>query len=143
MKLFVPICLFAIGCGATSLGPVDVRTGEDTCGQCRMTLVSIKTAAQIVAPGEEPVVFDELGCLRDYLSGHAMPDGARIYVADHRNGAWVDAWSATFTRASITTPMSSGLIAHANPASRDDDPDARGGTSVPAAAVVRQKQVTP
>lgn len=143
MKIFVPICLFAAACGSVTLAPAAVRLGEDACAHCRMTLVSVRTAAQIVAPGEEPLMFDELGCLRDYIGAHPVPAGARIYVADHRTGEWRDAASATFTRTSITTPMSSGLIAHANAESRDADPDARGGQPLAAAEVLAPKQVTP
>jgi copper chaperone NosL len=141
MKLFIPVCLFSIGCVSTAPAPAKVRVGEDACAHCRMTLVSVRTAAQIVAPGEEAVIFDELGCLRDYLAGHARPDGARIYVADHRTGAWLEAASATFTHTSITTPMASGLIAHADAASRDADPDAHGGTPVAAASILMNRQV--
>ena len=130
MKSFVPICVFSLGCAAAALAPAAIRLGEDTCAHCRMTLVSTRTAAQIVAPGEEPVIFDDLGCLRDYLNGHALRADARVYVADHRTGAWLNAASAVITRTSIATPMSSGLLAHADAASRDADPDARGGTAI-------------
>ena len=130
MKAFVPVCVFTLGCAATALAPASIRLREDTCAHCRMTLLSTRTAAQIVAPGEEPVIFDEIGCLRDYLPTHVIPDGARIFVTDHRTGAWVDATSAVFTRTSMSTPMSSGLVAHADEVSRDADTDARGGTPV-------------
>ena len=143
MKFFVPVCLFAIGCAASSIGPAPLRISEDACAHCRMTLVTARTAAQIVSPGEEPLIFDEVGCLRDYLVTHTLPAGARVYVADHRTVAWHDASAAVFTQTSVTTPMSSGLIAHADAASRDADPDARGGTPVATAAVLTPKQVTP
>jgi copper chaperone NosL len=131
MKIFLPVCVFAFGCAA-SVAPAAIRPGEDSCAHCRMTLVSARTAAQIVAPGDEPVIFDDLGCLRDYLNGHELRADARVYVADHRTGAWLNAASAVITRTAIATPMSSGLLAHADAASRDADPDARGGTAVTA-----------
>ena len=137
MKAFFPICVFAVGCAAAAHAPAAVRPGEDACAYCRMTLLSTRTAAQIVEPGEDPVIFDELGCLRDYLAGHAVPNDARIYVADHRTGAWVDAAAAVFTRTSIATPMSSGLLAHTDAASRDADPDTRGGAAVTSESVLR------
>lgn len=143
MKFFIPICLFAIGCAAATSGPAPLRLNEDSCAHCRMTLVSARTAAQIVAPGEEPVIFDEIGCLRDYLANHALAPGARVYVADHRTSAWHDAASAIFTQTSVSTPMSSGLIAHGDTASRDADPDADDGLRVDASAVLTPKQVTP
>jgi copper chaperone NosL len=137
------IALAAVSCAASSLGPAEIRLGEDACAHCRMTLLSSRTAAQIVAPAEEPIMFDELGCLRDYLSQHSMADGARVFVADHRTGAWVDAATAIFTKTPLSTPMSSGLIAHADQASRDADEDARDGVLVPAASVLQPPKVNP
>jgi copper chaperone NosL len=92
-----------------------------------------------VSPGEEPRFFDELGCLRDYLSlpSVTLPSGTMIYVADHRTGAWIDASRATFTRTATATPMASGLMAHAEAASRDADPAAHGGVAVTADEILR------
>jgi copper chaperone NosL len=101
-----------------------------------MTIVSTATAAQIVAPGAEPIVFDELGCLREYLREHTPEAAARIFVADHRSGEWIDAAIAVFTKSTVQTPMSSGLLAHADMASRDADPSARDGSLVAAADVL-------
>ena len=53
------------------------------------------------------------------------------FVADHRTRAWVRADLAVYSRvAGLATPMGSRVVAHADAASRDQDPDARGGTSV-------------
>jgi copper chaperone NosL len=55
-------------------------------------------------------------------------------VADHRTRAWVPAAAAVFTRVpALQTPMGSHLVAHADAASRDADPDAAGGAAVSAA----------
>jgi copper chaperone NosL len=90
-----------------------------------------------VAPGEDPIFFDDIGCLADYLRQHsAQPARATIYVADHRTSEWAAATAAVFTRvAGLDTPMASHLIAHASPSSRDADPAARGGIDVPPAAL--------
>jgi hypothetical protein len=58
-------------------------------------------------------------------------------VADHRTGEWVDASRAVFTRTpAVQTPMASGLIAHADAASRDRDNAAAGGSDVSPAAIL-------
>ncbi len=121
-------------CSAPVPLPVAVRLGEDACAHCRMTLVSTATAAQIAEPGAEPVVFDELGCLQNYLAGTPVRDRAIVFVTDHRTGEWVRATEAVFTKTSVQTPMASGLLAHAGAASRDADPVARGGTPIAADA---------
>ena len=103
-----------------------------------MAASDVHFAAQIAAPGAEPVFFDDIGCLRDYLkqAGAQVPAGAVAFVADHRTGAWVRASAAVFTKpAHLETPMGGGIIAHANEESRRQDPDAAGGAPVTVAEI--------
>jgi copper chaperone NosL len=135
-RMLLVACLVMTACAPASPGPSTIRLGEDACARCRMTIVGLETAAQIVSPGAEPVMFDEIGCLRDYLADGALAADATIFVADHRSGAWIDARNAVFTKTAMHTPMSSGLLAHADSASRDADPSAHGGLPVAAADVL-------
>ena len=108
-------------CASGDPRPADVQAGT-TCTQCRMTVVDRKLASQLVAPGEEPRVFDDLGCLAAYLGAHPLPEGATIFVADHSTGAWVAAGDAVYSRnPAIATPMNSHLVAHRDDASRAAD----------------------
>lgn len=113
--------------GPTPAAALDPK--NEACANCRMLVSDVHFAAQLVAPGEEPRFFDDLGCLRDDLTAHPeRPAGALAYVADHRTGEWVLASSAVYTQGpSIQAPMGSHLMAHASAASRDADP-AAGGT---------------
>jgi len=124
-------CLIG-ACAESGVGPASPVLGRDTCAHCRMTLSSLRFAAQLVAPGEEPRFFDDIGCLRGFLED--APDRtaeAVAFVADHQSGAWVRAADAVFTRVeTMETPMGSHLMAHASAAARDADPDARGGAAV-------------
>jgi copper chaperone NosL len=94
-----------------------------------MAVSDARTAAQVAAPSEEPKFFDDIGCLARYVAAQKpLPRGAVLYVADHRTRAWVRADQAVFTMVpSLATPMDSHLIAHVDAASRDADPDAKGG----------------
>lgn len=127
-KWVVTAALVVSACAGGPPAPAGVGLGEDACAACRMTIVSRTTAAQIVRAGDEPVLFDDLGCLRDHLSQRPLPGDAVVYVADHRTGEWVNARAAVFTRTTTSTPMASGLLAHADAASRDADPAAAGGS---------------
>lgn len=122
--------LMAAACGTGELHPVTIDLGRDTCSHCRMAIVSPSTAAELLAPGEEPRIFDDLGCLRDFVAATPLPPEAVVWVADHRTGEWVDARRATFTSTAVATPMGSGLLAHMDAASRDRDRAAQGGTPV-------------
>ena len=141
-RLILLIAVLSAGC-LNGPAPADIRVSEDACAHCRMTLVTQRTAAQIVAPGEDPLIFDEVGCLRDYLASRLAPFDARVFVADHNTGEWIDATTAVFTKTALTTPMATGLIAHANRASRDADPAAEGGEPVDSSAILHPSQVRP
>jgi hypothetical protein len=135
------VMLTFAACASGPPPPARLDTRSDTCRNCRMVVSDIHFAAQIVADGEEPAFFDDLGCLHAYLGrqgGRAR--GAVIYVADHRTGAWAPAASAAYTRlAGVETPMGGGMAAHADEASRKSDPVTAGGTNLPAAAVIGEQ----
>jgi copper chaperone NosL len=141
--VLLAVAVAAAACESGAPGPGTIALGRDLCANCRMAIVSQQTAAQIVAAGDDPVFFDEVGCLRDYVRRHPLAPSAVAYVADHQTGQWIDARQATFTQTRAATPMTSGLLAHADAASRDADPAARGGVPVPATAVVGPFEETP
>jgi copper chaperone NosL len=121
------LALAACAGGVPEPAPLDTR--NDACASCRMAVSDARYAAQLVAPAEEPRLFDDIGCLAEYLRRQEAPAGAIAYVADHRTKAWVPASHAVYTRVpGLETPMGSHLIAHADAASRDADPDARSGS---------------
>jgi copper chaperone NosL len=125
------VWLAFIGCSAAQQ-PATVDTRNDLCTYCRMPVSDVRFAGQIVAPGEEPRFFDDLGCLRDYLKKNGAPKGATAYVADHRTKAWVVAAKAIYLRNDdIDTPMGSSLLAWVDAASRDADTDSRGTRLTP------------
>jgi copper chaperone NosL len=129
-------------CGSSTPRPIAIDTNHEACRRCRMIVSDPRLAAQIVAAADEPLIFDDLGCLRDHLASSPVPADAVIYVADHRTGEWVSARHAIFTRVpAASTPMGSHLVAHANAASRDADPVTRAGESVEVSAVVQTGSV--
>jgi copper chaperone NosL len=118
-----------LACASGPPRPADLDTKHDACAHCRMVVSDQRFAAQLVAPSEEPRFFDDIGCLRAHLGeAAAVPMGAVAYVADHRTRTWVRAVVAVYSRdKDLETPMSSHIIAHADAASRDQDPAARNG----------------
>jgi copper chaperone NosL len=122
--LMSSLALAVAACGSEPQQPAALETRTDACAFCRMTVSNAALAAQIVAPGEEPRFFDDIGCMAAYLKDHpARSGGARAYVADHLSKTWVAADVALYTRVpGLETPMGSHLIAHADASSRDRDP---------------------
>jgi copper chaperone NosL len=117
-------------------GPAQLDARNDACAFCRMAVSDPRTAAQLLAPGEEPKFFDDIGCLRGYLASAKLPRSAVAYVADHRTRAWVRADRAVYVRnEAAETPMGSHLLAYTDAASRDADPVSSAGQRVSAAEV--------
>ena len=130
----IALVIAAAGCSRGPLPPAPLDTRNDACAECRMTVSAARFASQIVAPGEEPRFFDDLGCLAAYMRHRPpLPSGAVVYVADHRTREWVVAATAVFTKvAGLDTPMDSQVVAHASVASRDADAAAAGGQPIDA-----------
>jgi copper chaperone NosL len=98
-----------------------------------MVVSDPRLGGQLVTRGEEPLFFDDIGCLRDYRKAHPEVRAASAFVADHRTGKWVPAERAVYVRTTkLWTPMGSQLIAYADAASRDADPASSGGAAVTA-----------
>ncbi|HEX5044130.1 MAG TPA: hypothetical protein VFV75_14575 [Candidatus Polarisedimenticolaceae bacterium] len=137
MRAWPAALLLLASCGGVP-EPVRIEGRGEACAWCRMAVSDLRTAAQLVAPLEEPRVFDDVGCLRDYLAGGAgLASGTVAYVADHRTGAWVPASGAVYAHsAALSTPMSSGLAAWIDAASRESDPSLPEGAAPRTAAEV-------
>ena len=132
LAIGLAVAAVAAACGGPA-GPAPLDTRNEACAFCRMAVSDAGFASQLVAPGELPRFFDDLGCLASYLKGGQVPAGALAFVADHRTKAWVPASRAVYTRVpGLATPMGSHVIAHESAASRDADPDAKTGTPVSA-----------
>lgn len=130
MKRALAAVLLLASCSSGPPKPAVLDTKTDACAWCRMAVSDARFAAQMVAPSEEPKFFDDVGCLAHYVAAtKPLPHGAVLFVADHRTKAWIRADTAVFTMVpSLATAMDSHLVAHADAASRDADPDAKGGT---------------
>ena len=124
------VVLGGVACSAP--GPAKLDTRSDACSWCRMAVSDQRFAAQLVAPADDPRFFDDIGCLASYLRAKRdLPKGARVYVADHRTQAWVEAGAAVYSKVeTIETPMGSHLVAYADAASRRADSEATGGVSL-------------
>ena len=93
-----------------------------------MAVSDARFAAQLVAPRRGAALLRRRRLPRRLAAGASKaPPGAVAYVADHRTKAWVRADRAVYARVpGLETPMSSHVVAHADAASRDQDPDAQG-----------------
>lgn len=111
--LLVLIMLSACS-GEPQTGPVDTKWDRDSCERCRMVLSEPHFATQIryFPPGKYSRVakFDDFGCAVLWLQDKPWKEDSQteIWVADHRNGEWINALTATYV-ARNNTPMAYGL----------------------------------
>lgn len=133
----VVLAVLGAACGGAA-EPAPLEAGREACGFCRMTVSQPEFAAQIVAPGELPRFFDDIGCLQAYLQGAAPGDEpATIFVTDRRTRAWVPIETAVLARVpALATPMGSHIVAHASAESRASDTDMAGAEPVALSDVV-------
>lgn len=101
-------------------GPKEAKWGRDTCERCRMVLSDRNYSAQIryLPEGKsftQVIWFDDIGCAAMWLEDKPWKDDPRteIWVADHRNGSWIDARKASYVKGK-TTPMDYGLGAQSD-----------------------------
>lgn len=121
-RLLLPL-LMLVGCsGDPGSGPVEPKWDRDACERCRMVLSDRHFAAQVRywPEGKERskiLWFDDIGCAVLWLQDKPWRDApsTEIWVADHRNGKWIDARTATYLIQGIT-PMAYGLSAQTEPA---------------------------
>lgn len=123
-----PVCawmlLLLLGLSACSgdpgSGPVEVKWDRDTCERCRMVLSDRLHAAQIrggpAAERTRVYKFDDIGGAVVWLEQQPWRDDPRteIWVNDHRDGRWIDAYRAFYLGGQIT-PMDFGFGAQDEP----------------------------
>ena len=125
-RLMVPLLALLAACGGPPAA-VPIATGTP-CAFCRMTIADVHLAGEVVAPGEEPRQYDDIGCLLNDLRQRPAPAGGRAFVSDYRSGVLVPADTAVYTRVhSLATPMGSHLVAHAAADARELDVRVLGG----------------
>lgn len=112
--------LVAVACAGAGMAPATLDVRHDTCSHCRMAVSSQAFAAQIIAPGEEPRFFDDVGCLRAYLEQGATPAPRSVaFVASYRTHEWVPAREAVYLKDdTIETPMGFHYVAFASESER-------------------------
>jgi len=119
LKLSFLLIWLLSACGQQDeTGPVDVRWDRESCARCVMAVSDHNFAAQVrgAESGKRTQVykFDDIGCAVIWLDQQPWKDDPRteVWVADHRDGQWIDARTASYVTDKVT-PMAYGLGAQA------------------------------
>lgn len=114
-SFIIPLVLLVAGCSPVAdTGPGEIRWDRETCARCNMAIGDRHFAAQVRgAPAAENTrlyKFDDFGCAVVWLQKQPWQDDSRteIWVADVRNGQWLDARKAVYITDRLS-PMNYGL----------------------------------
>lgn len=113
LRLFglVGLILLLAGCGNEEVKPVEINESTDTCEVCNMMVANDQHVTQIALESGRTLVFDDLGCMYEWLDGHAEEKIAAEFVRDYHNKEWVLVDEATFVyNQSVKTPMAYNVI---------------------------------
>ncbi len=113
--LVIFFTLLTFGCQSAD-SPAPINKTVDMCEYCRMTIVDLHYAAEIVEKGKAHK-FDDIGCMLAYAHAKNLsPENSRIWVMDFDNSTWTKGEKAYFVISpEIHTPMGYGIVAFKDP----------------------------
>lgn len=109
------VFMFVIACSpAQDTGPGEIRWDREVCARCNMAIGDRHFAVEVrgAPTGEQTRLykFDDFGCAMVWLQDQDWQNDSRteIWVADVRNGQWLDARRAVYVKDKLS-PMNYGL----------------------------------
>ncbi|GFN22831.1 nitrous oxide reductase accessory protein NosL [Thermanaeromonas sp. C210] len=114
LLLLVGLALAGCGGGPEDVEPQAIDPTLDICPVCKMSIVDMHFAAQLIDSMGNPISFDDIGCMVLYLK-RLGPEGSQgvkaLYVTDFNMLEWLPAREAYYVQGRINTPMGFGIVA--------------------------------
>ncbi|WLR50405.1 nitrous oxide reductase accessory protein NosL [Bacillus tianshenii] len=107
------ILLLMSGCGKEKeVQPREIKPEVDACVVCQMSIVHTDFATQIVEQNGESHIFDDLGCMMEYMEKQIdEEDVAGAFVKDLEDGDWIKMNEAVYVYdEEFWTPMAYGVV---------------------------------
>jgi copper chaperone NosL len=110
LPVFGVLLSLVLACGPS--GPRAIALGKDQCSHCHMTVIQERFTAQAVMATGKTFVFDDLGCLANWLAATAEAPASVWVWSTVAGEGWVPASEAVYVESdSLHTPMGSHLAA--------------------------------
>ena len=117
--VIVAVALLSAACSAAAAGPPEIVVDRTACSHCGMFVSEPIYAAAYQAHGNEPRLFDDIGCMLEAVRRETASP-IEIWVQDAAGAGWLDADRAIFVASvDIRTPMSGGVLAYADAAAAE------------------------
>ncbi|WP_246027653.1 nitrous oxide reductase accessory protein NosL [Lysinibacillus antri] len=111
-KLVLVVGLLMILAACSSKEPRDINSATDVCEVCNMSVSSEEHAAQIVMDNGDYTVFDDLGCLMEFMMDADASEIGGAFVKDASENKWLNIEKATYVYSEGNwTPMNYGVLA--------------------------------
>ena len=109
--LLMGLFMILAACGDKETEPAAIDEATDTCSTCNMAVADNQFATQVILESGKSLIFDDLGCMHDWLSKHEDEDIDTEFVRDFDDKEWVKADEATYVYdKSVKTPMAYNVI---------------------------------
>ena len=112
-KWFILIAvLLLVGCSEKTYEPKEVNPETDICKVCNMSIAHEDYAAQLVFKNGDYEMFDDIGCLMEFLEGTEESEVGAMFMKDMTDNEWIDVKTATYIYSKdYWTPMNYGVLA--------------------------------
>ena len=129
--LLITACILG-ACGDKAYEPRDINPETDVCSICNMSITSVDYAAQAVLKNSDIVVFDDLGCLMDYIKQNGEEEIGAAYIRDTNSANWLNIKEASYVYSKdYWTPMNYGVLAFATKEEAEQYMDQQPGEIIP------------
>jgi parallel beta-helix repeat protein len=109
--VIIGLGLLLTACSFAAAGPVDIKLNKDSCDVCHMGIEEMESAAQLILKNGKPVLFDDIGCMTEYLQTE-NPEYEAAFVHDYQSKEWISFDTSSFIQnQNIDSPMSYGIAA--------------------------------
>ena len=113
--LVLSIGLLLVGCSDKTYEPREINQETDVCYMCNMSITHIDYAGQIVKKNGDVVVFDDIGCLMEYIHENGENEIGASFIRDMNSKTWLDVKDASYVYSEDNwTPMNFGVLAFAS-----------------------------
>ena len=123
--------LILAACGNDEVQPVAINEATDTCEICNMAVVDNQHATQIVLENGKSYVFDDIGCMYEWLDSNENEKIAAQFVRDYNDKEWILVDDATYVyNQSVKTPMAYNVVSFKDKASAEEFSAANEGSTL-------------
>lgn len=100
------------GCSEKTFEPREIVSETDVCKICNMSIVHNAYAGQIALKNGDYEIFDDIGCLIEYIASNGDEEIGAAYIKDASKNEWIDVFEAVYVyNKEYWTPMNYGVVA--------------------------------